>query len=249
MARLGRPRGQARQPQHHWTAAEIDYLRVWRTVYTLPELAERFNRHFGLALSISAIERTCARYGIRAGWNGCFQPGEKPWNAGLKGYLAGGRSSETRFKTGHQPQAWVPLGTRVKEAKEGYWKIKLADSQGPGLSRHGWAFEHRLLWETTHGPQPPGTAIVFIDGDPDHLALDNLACVTRAELARLNQLGWRKLRDPTARRALIAEVRLLQAAHRRARELGLNWGQRRRLIPPRPKIGTRLAAEEVTHAA
>ena len=236
MARPGRPRGPAPLPQHHWTAAEIDYLRARRTVYTLPELAERFNRHFGLALSVSAIEGTCARYGIRAGWNGCFQPGEHPWNIGLKGFNSGGRSAETQFKPGNQPQTQVPIGTRVKEAKEGYWKIKLADSPGPGLSRHGWAFEHRLLWEAAHGPQPPGTAIVFIDGDTDHLALENLACVTRAELAKLNQLGWRKLRSSEARRALIAEVRLLTVAHRRARELGLNWGQRRRLLPARTKI-------------
>ena len=33
-----------------------------------------------------------------------------------------------------------------------------------------------------------------------------------------------------------AEAKLLTQAHRRARELGLNWGQRRRLIPQRKRI-------------
>lgn len=122
----------------------------------------------------------------------------------------------------------------------------MADSPGPGLSRLGWAFEHRLIWEAANGPQPKGTAIVFIDGNTDNLSLDNLACVTRAELARLNQLGWRHLRSPEARQAMIAEARLLTQAHRRARELGLNWGQRRRLIPQRTKIAT--PEPEATHA-
>ena len=80
----------------------------------------------------------------------------------------------------------------------------------------------------------------------DNLSLDNLACVTRAELARLNQLNWRNLRSPEARKALIAEAKLLTQAHRRARELGLNWGQRRRLIPQRTKIAT--PEPEATHA-
>ena len=78
------------------------------------------------------------------------------------------------------------------------------------------------------------------------LSLDNLACVTRAELARLNQLGWRNLSSPEARKALIAEAKLLTQAHRRARDLGLNWGQRRRLLPQRAKIAA--PQPEATHA-
>ena len=45
---------------------------------------------------------------------------------------------------------------------------------------------------------------------------------------------------------MIAEVKLLTQAHRRARELGLNWGQRRRLIPQRAKIV--VSEPEATHA-
>ena len=237
MARIGRPPGPSITFTHRWTPEEIAFLRAWRAHDTLPELTRRFNRHFGLSLSDSAVDGTCTRYGIRACWDGCFRPGEQPWNKGIKGYQPGGRAAQTQFKAGNQPHTWAPVGTRVRE-KEGYWKVKVAESPGPGLSRHGWAFEHRLIWEAAHGPQPPGTAIVFIDGDTDHLAINNLACVTRAELARLNQLGWRNLPSIEARKALIAEAKLLTQAHRRARELGLNWGQRRRLIPQRAKIAT-----------
>ena len=245
MARTGRPPGPSITWQHRWTEAEIAFLRAWRAHDTLPELTRRFNRHFGTALSVSAVDGTCTRYGISAGWDGCFRPGEAPWNKGIKGYQPGGRAKQTQFKDGNRPHTLVPVGTRVME-KEGYWKVKVAESSGPGLSRHGWAFEHRLIWEAAHGPQPPGTAIVFIDGDTDHLDINNLACVTRAELARLNQLNWRNLRSIEARKALIAEAKLLTQAHRLARELGLNWGQRRRLIPQRTKIAT--PEPEATHA-
>ena len=236
MARIGRPPGPSITFTHRWTPEEIAFLRAWRAHDTLQELTRRFNRHFGLSLSDSVVYATCTRYGIQSGRTGRFRSGTEPWNKGLKGRNGGGRSKETQFKDGHIPFNWAPVGTRVKQDSEGYWKIKVADSPGPGLSRLGWAFEHRLIWEAANGPQPKGTAIVFIDGNTDNLSLDNLACVTRAELARLNQLGWRHLRSPEARQAMIAEARLLTQAHRRARELGLNWGQRRRLIPQRAKI-------------
>jgi len=236
MAMIGRPPGPSITFTHRWTPEEIAFLRTWRTHDTLAELARRFNRRFGTALSVSAVDGACTRYGIRAGWDGRFRPKEEPWNKGIKGYQAGGNAAATQFQPGNKPHTWAPVGTRVKLAREGYWKVKVAESPAPGRSRFGWVHEHRLIWEAAHGPQPPGTAIVFIDGDTDNLSLDNLACVTRAELARLNQLGWRNLRSPEARKALIAEAKLLTQAHRRARELGLNWGQRRRLIPQRAKI-------------
>lgn len=246
MARTGRPPGPSITFTHRWTPEEIAFLRTWRTHDALAELARRFNRRFGTALSVSAVDGACTRYGIRAGWDGRFRPKEEPWNKGIKGYQAGGNAAATQFKPGNKPHTWAPVGTRVKQDSEGYWKVKMADSPGPGLSRLGWAFEHRLIWEAANGPQPKGTAIVFIDGNTDNLSLDNLACVTRAELARLNQLGWRHLRSPEARQAMIAEARLLTQAHRRARELGLTWGQRRRLIPQRAKIV--VSEPEATHA-
>lgn len=246
MARTGRPPGPSITWQHRWTDEEIAFLLAWRPHDTIQDLTRRFNQRFGLDMSPSAVDGACFRHGIRAGWDGRIRPGEQPWNKGLKGYQAGGRADDTKFKPGNRPQTWAPVGTRVKLSREGYWKVKVAESPAPGRSRLGWVHEHRMIWEAAHGPQPPGTAIVFIDGDTDNLDLDNLACVTRAELVRLNQLGWRNLRSPEARKALIAEAKLLTQAHRRARELGLNWGQRRRLIPQRTKIAT--PEPEATHA-
>jgi len=244
MARTGRPRGASINGHHAWSDEEIAFLRAWRPHGTMPDLTSRLNKAFGLTLSVTSVDGTCKRYNIRSGRNGQFRSGQKPWNKGIKGYTTGGRSFEARCPAGHRPHNWVPVGTRIKE-QDGYWKVKVRDDSGVGRTRLDWVHEHRQTWEAAHGPQPKGTAIIFIDGNTDNLTLDNLACVTRSELARLNQLNWRNLRGNEARKALIAEVKLLALAHRRARDLGMNWGERRRLIPQRPKI----AASDLMEAA
>lgn len=112
-----------------------------------------------------------------------FTKGHKPWNAGKKGWKAGGRSAETRFKKGHKPQTWVPVGTEVVDP-DGYLKRKIADDAVP--SRFNWQFVHVLVWEEANGPRPPGHTIVFKDGNKRNVALDNLECISRAELMRRN---------------------------------------------------------------
>ncbi len=233
--RSGRKKGGPAGVLTVWTPEQIQFLRDWRPHETLASLTRRLNRHFGTRYSVAAVGGTCKRNAIAAGDDGCFRPGDEPWNKGLKGYQPGGRAPLHQFKPGDMPHTWVPIGTRVRSS-DGYWKVKVADSPGPGESRRGWRDLHRLVWEEAHGEQPAGTAIVFLDGDPDHLDLDNLACVTRAELARLNQLGWRKLHDVDARRAFVARVKLMTTAHERAREEGMTLMERRRMLPRINKI-------------
>lgn len=233
--RSGRPTGGTRGVLTTWTPEQIQFLRDWRPHETLASLTRRLNRAFGTTYSVAAVGGTCKRNAIAAGDDGCFRPGDEPWNKGLKGYQSGGRSPLHQFQPGDMPQTWVPIGTRVRSS-DGYWKVKVADSPGPGESRRGWRDLHRLIWEDAHGPQPPGTAILFVDGDQDNLSLDNLACVTRAELARLNQLGWRKLRDVETRRAFLAQVKLMTTAHARAREAGMTLTERRKALPRINKI-------------
>ena len=233
--RSGRPKGGTRGVLTVWTPEQIQFLRDWRPHETLAAMTRRLNRRFGTCFSVSAVGGTCLRNRIGAADDGCFRPGEEPWNKGLKGFQSGGRSPLHQFQVGQMPQTWVPIGTRVRSS-DGYWKVKVADSPGPGESRRGWRELHRLIWEEAHGPQPPGTAILFVDGDQDNLALDNLACVTRAELVRLNQLGWRKLRDVETRRAFLAQVKLMTTAHARAREAGMTLSERRRVLPRINKI-------------
>ena len=41
--------------------------------------------------------------------------------------------------------------------------------------------KHRLLWEQHYGPIPEGVNIVFIDGNPDNITIENLRAETMVE--------------------------------------------------------------------
>jgi hypothetical protein len=115
-----------------------------------------------------------------------FQKGLVPWNKGLKGYTAGGRSAETRFKPGHRTgrahQLYRPIGAE-RISKDGYLERKIHDGL-PMQSR--WRAVHILLWEKHHGALPKGHAVVFRNSDKADIRIENLDLVTRNQLMRLN---------------------------------------------------------------
>lgn len=58
-----------------------------------------------------------------------------------------------------------------------------------GSTPHDWRMVHHLVWEQHTGrPVPEGHALVFRDGNPLNVDLDNLEQVTRAELMRRNTI-------------------------------------------------------------
>ncbi|EZO33355.1 hypothetical protein AJ61_03573, partial [Pseudomonas aeruginosa 3574] len=69
---------------------------------------------------------------IRQDWDSAtrFKKGNTPWNCGMKGLPARGRSSETQFKKGQKPHTWLPVGsTRV--SADGYLQRKISDTGYP----------------------------------------------------------------------------------------------------------------------
>jgi hypothetical protein len=119
-----------------------------------------------------------------------FQPGIVPWNKGTA-FKAGGRSAETRFKPGRPAQEarnYLPIGS-VRLSKDGYPERKVTDDPALVPARR-WVAVHRLVWEASNGPVPPGHAVVFLPGrkttDPERISLDCLEVVSRAELMRRN---------------------------------------------------------------
>lgn len=76
---------------------------------------------------------------IRQDWGSAtrFKKGNTPWNCGMKGLPARGRSSETQFKKGQKTHTWLPVGsTRV--SADGYLQRKISDTgyPPPGLEEH-----------------------------------------------------------------------------------------------------------------
>lgn len=128
-----------------------------------------------------ASGRTCGRQGIGTR----FVKGQMSWNKGTH-YNPGGRSVATRFQPGVRRgvamKLYKPIGTE-RVSKDGYLERKVND--GMPLQRR-WRAVHLIEWEAVNGPLSRGYAIRFKDGDKANRSLDNLECISRADLMRRN---------------------------------------------------------------
>lgn len=153
------------------------------------ELTERFNQHFGLNVTQGALTSLASKHGLRNGIVRRIQKGDQigratqfkkghvTHNKGKKKWWTGGEA--TQFRPGNMPQTWKPVGTETVRS-DGYTWVKVAEPKK-------WREKHRLIWEAVHGPIPKGHALLFADGNPQHIELDNLILATRGQLARMNQ--------------------------------------------------------------
>jgi hypothetical protein len=120
-----------------------------------------------------------------------FKPGQQPWNAGRKGWQAGGRSAETRFTTGMVPPNTQPVGSyRIITSKQGHPHLEQKVCETPGPNHLRWVPVSRLVWEAAHGALPAGHIVVFKPGMrttvAEEITLDRLELITRAENAQRN---------------------------------------------------------------
>lgn len=123
-----------------------------------------------------------------------FKTGNVPWNAGCKGWQAGGRSAETQFTTGMSPPNTMPVGSlRIVTSNTGVAQLERKISTQSGASHFRWRSVHRLVWEAAHGPVPPGHIVVFKPGMKTlveaEITLDKVDCISRAENVRRNDPG------------------------------------------------------------
>jgi hypothetical protein len=183
-----------------WTARQLEILRREYPTRTAAAVARKV-RH-----SVSSVYQTAIRLGIRKsvaflaspasgrlckgdtrGVSGRFGPGHETWNKGRKGWKAGGRSAQTRFRPGNRPHTWQPMGT-TRVTDDGILQRKVSDT---GYMPADWKAVHALNWEETNGPIPRGHVVVFKDGNRQNLELANLELVTRGELMRRNSYHTR----------------------------------------------------------
>jgi hypothetical protein len=189
---MAAPAGKKRR---HWTPEEVEQLRQLYPDTPMALLMAHFNQTdraiyakahaLGLARSeayLASEHGGRMRRGASMGAAGRFPKGNVPWNAGLNGWTAGGRSAETRFKPGAKPHTWVPIGT--EQLREGYLWRKVTDNGG----RHDWRQVHVMLWEQHNGPIAKGLILVFRDRNKQNIQIDNLELITRAENCRRNSI-------------------------------------------------------------
>lgn len=185
----------SQRTRRFWTAEDERLLAKLYPATPMPELVEVFGRDdraiyskahaIGLKRSQEYLDSPAAcrlRRGDNTGIEHRFQKGQRSWNTGKKGWIAGGRSAETRFKKGSKPHTWVPVGT--EQIRDGYLWRKITDHGG----RHDWRQVHVMLWEHHHGPIPSGLILIFRDRNRQNIDIENLELITRAENARRNSI-------------------------------------------------------------
>jgi hypothetical protein len=159
-----------------------------------------------------------------------FSEGHVPANKGLQrpGYSIGrGRMSETTFKKGERrgtaAQNWKPIGTIYPDT-DGYLRQKVAEGVGGYGNQKAWEFVHIRTWTDAYGPVPPGHAIVFKDGNRAHVQIENLECISRADLMRRNSIHAR--RSPELKEAIYALIAVKSHITRKEKRNGQKQTQR-----------------------
>lgn len=144
-----------------------------------------------------------------------FPKGHTPWNKGLKGWTAGGRSAETRFKPGNYSKRWdreiYTIGA-LRINSDGGLDIRVRE----GL--RAWDPLSRFTWQTERGAIPRGMVVRFKNGDTHDTRIENLRLATRPELMRQNTLH--RYPKPIAR-----AIQLRGALNRRINRLEEERGQ------------------------
>lgn len=158
-----------------YTEEMEEFLHEHKTMLRV-EMTALFNERFGTNVSRRTLNAKCERIGALTGRSGQIRKGSKPWNLGKTGYMG---ANKTSFKKGNVTWNKKPIG-HERITKDSYVEIKVAE---PNVFK----LKHRYLWEQEKGKIPNGCAIVFKNKDKQDCRLDNLALVTRGELARLNQ--------------------------------------------------------------
>ena len=106
-----------------------------------------------------------------------FKPGHTPHNKGKQiSAEIYEKVAPTMFKRGNKPHNTKPNGTiNVRADKSGrlYQYIKIKDCQWELLQRH--------VWTQANGEIPPGSVVIFLDGNYLNCDLSNLQVITRKD--------------------------------------------------------------------
>ncbi|MCH5138926.1 HNH endonuclease [Clostridiaceae bacterium UIB06] len=174
----GRPKGSKNKILHIWSDEEKEYLKEITPGRHYKEIQELMKEMFNLDLTMNQIKGAIGRYKLNTGFTGQYNKGHVPANKGMKGICAEG-CEKTWFKKGQKPVNHKPVESERVNV-DGYVEIKVEEP-------NKWRLKHQVVWEEHNGPIPKGHAVIFGDGNPLNLDINNLILVSRKQLLILNR--------------------------------------------------------------
>ncbi len=183
----GRPTGGVTGTYLIFSREQAAFIEENYTSLSQGELTAAVNETFGTEFTAGQIRSFVHNHGVKSGRTGRYENGHQSWNAGTKGLT---HRNRTTFKKGNVPPNRKPVGTERIDSKDGYILVKINETDPYTGFPTRYKLKHIVIWEQAHGPVPKGMAVIFRDGNKMNCVLENLALVTRAELLRLNQMGY-----------------------------------------------------------
>ena len=166
-----------------WSDKEKEYLKEITPGHHYAEIVELMNKKFDREFTDELVKNAIGRYKLNTGFNGRFKKGNVPANKGQKGVCAKG-AEKGWFKKGQVSINHKPVGSERTDL-DGYTLIKVAEP-------NKWQLKHRVIYEKAYGPIPPNMAVIFLDRNKRNFNINNLALVSREELAIINKNNFIK---------------------------------------------------------
>lgn len=167
------------------------------------DCALMLNEKYGSSYTNAQIRGWKKNHKTPSGYSTKFRPGEKSW---ITGKRFPGRTNSGCFLVGHRSANAAPIGSERKSEK--YTYVKVAD----GKKNRNWKAKHRMLWEEHNGPVPEGYNVIFLDGNPDNIVIENLALVNQQEMYYAG-VKHGLTNDRELSRSIVALARLDAAIH------------------------------------
>ncbi len=164
-----------------WTKKKTEYLLKNYNSIPLKQICRKLN------ISECAVRRKMKKLNIKRNSEiiekfrkkSQFKKGHIPANKGKKGTHF---SPATEFKKGHMPANTLYDGCiRMRhnyKRKLIYLVIRIAPMK--------WISLNRYIWEKHYGPIPKGYNIIYKDGNPLNVTIENLKMINNQENARRN---------------------------------------------------------------
>jgi len=184
--------------RRYWTDIEIEIMKDMYPDHYADQVAEKLNRSissiYGQAGKLklkkseafmqSELNKQAERLRV-IGVKSHFKKGQTPINKGKKmsadvyekikhTFFAKGHAPHNAYKDGHEV-------IRRDTSGNNYWMIKIPDCKR-------LIYKHIYIWTCLHGPVKPGYNIAFKDGNQLNCVIENLECISNAELMLRNTI-------------------------------------------------------------
>lgn len=202
-----------------------DWVRANFPKHRRPEACRLFAERFGNVPDAAQVIRWAKANHVRSAWDGRFGPGDDRSVGNWRKMVAHPNSVATRFSKGRPPGNERPMFServcvdRQTGTPAVLIKVPLPDPHRPHLP-YSWIRKAVWVWRKAGREIPDGHAVVHLDGDPMNWRLDNLDCVPRAVLPRLNAPWAPGYAGPDANPARLRIAQIGHAIARLARAAG-----------------------------